>query len=462
MIRIFKHYVPKSILALGIIDIAVLYVAHYAGYYVRLLRIDQEPAAFGGRVGEATHFVVIMTVALLALGLYQRDACRELKLSFTRLFIAFLLSFLWFSVVFYLYPDISEWRSVFAISYSFAFVGLFVNRVFFSNFVDHEALKQRLLVLGAGNRARRVQELESDGLTRGFSIIQFLRMSKEEKSIDDAREFSSVASLVDFAAEGQIDEIITATEERRGALPVRELLDCKLSGIAITDYSSFLERETGVVELDGLIPSWLIYSDGFTGGRVDAVLKRFFDIAISLGFLIFTLPVFGFAALAVKLTSKGPVLYRQERVGRFGKPFTLMKFRSMKVGAEDEEGPKWAEVDDPRTTTIGAMLRITRIDELPQIFNVLKGDMSFVGPRPERPFFVKQLVEELPYYTERHQVKPGITGWAQLNYPYGATVEDAKQKLQYDLYYVKNCTIFIDALILIQTARVILFTDGAR
>ncbi|MFQ5533352.1 MAG: TIGR03013 family XrtA/PEP-CTERM system glycosyltransferase [Sphingomonadales bacterium] len=462
MIRIFKQYVPKSVLALGVLDIAVLFAAYYAGYYIRLLELKNVPAAFDERLGEAAHFVTVLTIAMVALGLYQRDACRDLRVSVSRLMVVFGLSFLWFAMVFYLIPDISEWRSIFIISYGTSFAGLLINRILFARLVDLNALKHRLLVLGAGERALRVQGLETDGLTHGFAVVGFLRMNPREMTITNAHEFSAVVSLVDFAKQNHIDEIITAPEERRGALPVRDLLACKLSGIGITDYSTFVERETGLVDLESLDPSWLIYSDGFAAGRFDRAVKRLFDLTVSLGSLFFTLPIFLVAALAIALSSRGPIFYQQKRVGQYGREFTLLKFRSMKVGAEPKCAPQWAQENDPRATRVGTVLRLTRIDELPQIFNVLKGDMSLVGPRPERPYFVESLTREVPYYSERHQVKPGITGWAQLNYPYGASVEDAKQKLQFDLYYIKNCGIFMDFLILIQTARVILLPEGAR
>lgn len=462
MIRIFKHYVPKSILVLGAVDAVVLFVAHYAGYYLRLVPIGLSPNPFDQRLGEAAHFVAVLTIVMLALGLYQRDACRDLRVSFTRLVVVFLLSFMWFAMVFYLYPRISEWRSIFIISYSLAFTGLFLSRVLFGRVVDLSPLKQRILVLGAGEGGQKICQLEADGLTHGFVVIGVLRMNSNETTVAEAGDYSTIDSLLDFARAESIDEIVTAAEERRGSLPVRDLLACKLNGIAITEFSAFVERETGFVELDTLTLGWLVYSDGFSGGRLDTIVKRLFDIVTSLALLLFTLPILVAATVAVAISSRGPVLYRQRRVGQHGESFMLLKFRSMKVDAETDGIPKWAERNDPRITKVGHILRMTRIDELPQIFNVLRGDMSFVGPRPERPYFVESLSRELPYYSERHEVKPGITGWAQLNYPYGASVEDAKKKLQYDLYYIKNCSIFIDFLILIQTVRVILFPEGSR
>jgi sugar transferase (PEP-CTERM system associated) len=236
----------------------------------------------------------------------------------------------------------------------------------------------------------------------------------------------------------------------------------KTAGVHVNDFSTFLERETGRVDLDTLNPSWLIFSDGFSSGRaISSVLKRMFDMVASAILLLFALPVIAVFACLVKLDSKGPAFFRQMRVGIYGQPFELIKLRSMRSDAE-KDGSKWAVKDDPRITRLGRFIRKLRIDELPQAWNVLCGQMSFVGPRPEVPAFVEDLEDKLPYYAERHMVKPGITGWAQINYPYGASIEDSRQKLEYDLYYAKNYTPFLDLLILLQTLRVILWHEGAR
>ena len=256
-------------------------------------------------------------------------------------------------------------------------------------------------------------------------------------------------------------EIVIATEDRRG-LPVHQLVQCRLAGITVLDYLDFYERESGRVDISALTPSWFIFSSGFrTGAVVDAV-KRAFDMLLCLLMLVAVLPLMAFTALAIALDSKGPILYRQERVGLHGRSFVLLKFRSMTTDAERDGAPIWAAKRDPRVTRIGWVIRKLRIDELPQLYNVLRGDMSFVGPRPERPYFVDRLAESIPYYLERHSVKPGITGWAQVHYPYGASLEDAKQKLSYDLFYLKNRGLFLDLIVLIRTVRVVLWPDGAR
>ncbi|MED5207399.1 MAG: TIGR03013 family XrtA/PEP-CTERM system glycosyltransferase, partial [Pseudomonadota bacterium] len=272
----------------------------------------------------------------------------------------------------------------------------------------------------------------------------------------------TIADLGRYADGLGASEVVLALQERRNSLPLKDLLRVKTKGVDVADFSSFLEREMGRVDLDTLNPSWLIFSDGFSAGRrLSSIAKRAFDIVASLLLLVVGLPLIGLFALLVKLESDGPAFFRQKRVGLYGQEFTLIKLRSMRSDAE-AGGSKWAEKDDPRITRVGRFIRMVRIDELPQVWSVLKGEMSFVGPRPEVPAFVTMLDKELPYYAERHVVKPGITGWAQINYPYGASTEDARHKLEYDLYYAKNYTPFLDLLILIQTARVILWPEGAR
>jgi sugar transferase (PEP-CTERM system associated) len=325
-----------------------------------------------------------------------------------------------------------------------------------------ETLKRKILVLGVGNRAARIDRLEREDQGAGFIVAGFVPLSDQAPIIDESRNIWGNLRLSDLAREQGVEEIIVALDERRGALPVDALLDCKLAGIEVLDFATFWERETGRVDLDSLTPSWLIFSDGFVGGWLQAIAKRVFDVATSLLLLIFSLPLLAITAIIVRLESPGPVLYRQERVGLNNKPFMLLKFRSMREDAEKDGNPQWAAENDSRVTRVGAFMRKSRIDELPQIINVLKGEMSFIGPRPERPYFVEKLSEIIPYYGERHRVKPGISGWAQLNFPYGASDEDAKQKFQYDLYYIKNYSLFLDLIVLVQTVRVVLWPVGAR
>jgi sugar transferase (PEP-CTERM system associated) len=280
--------------------------------------------------------------------------------------------------------------------------------------------------------------------------------------------FSSNRGLLEFCREHHVAEIVVAVDERRRGeggsvgLPMNELIECRLSGINVCDVQQFVEREACKVDVDLLRPGWLAFADGFVMRTRHRLLKRAFDLAASTVILLLAWPIMLLVALAIRVESRGPVIYRQQRVGMNGEPFKLMKFRSMYDAEESDEPASWTLQNDPRVTRVGTFIRKTRLDELPQLFNVLRGDMSFVGPRPERPVFVGELTERIPYYDQRHRVKPGITGWAQLCYPYGASVQDAKEKLQYDLYYLKNHSLLLDLIILLQTVEVVLVGDGAR
>jgi sugar transferase (PEP-CTERM system associated) len=338
-----------------------------------------------------------------------------------------------------------------------------VTRSTFSVTVGRGMLKRRVLVLGNGAQAARIVRLVETGDNEHFLPISYLGVPGERPSVrSDTIDWSAAEAdaLAELVYQWGASEIVVATDDRRG-LPVRQLLHCKLAGIKVIDFLDFWERETRTIDLEALRPSWLFYSDGFRCGPLDEFLKRAFDIVVSVGLLILTLPLLVVTACLIKLESPGPIFYKQERVGLHGRCFTILKFRSMRADAETD-GPRWAAERDTRVTRVGMIIRKLRIDELAQILNVLRGDMSFVGPRPERPFFVAELTQAIPYYSERHWVRPGITGWAQVNYPYGASTEDAWVKLTYDLYYVKNRSVFLDCVIFLQTARVIFWNHGAR
>ena len=461
MIRIFKHYVPKSLFLLGAFEALLLWGAISSGLLLRYSQLGFTPINLGNYVFEFLTFVVVVYVSMLSVGLYQLEACRDLKMTLVRLGAAMILSLVATSVISYVFPDVDIWRSVFLYALAIAATAIVITRTVFVHVADMDMFRRRVLVLGARKAALRIKEYEEKG-GEAVRCVAFIQMTDKKPEVEGAISFADVQPLADYAIKREIAEIVVAIEERRGTLPVDELLACKMQGVKVSDGTSFLERETGAVDLDSVSPSWLIFSDGFGGvGQIDLVAKRAFDLLASSLLLLLSLPILAATALAVKLTSPGPVFYRQERVGLFGRPYMVMKFRSMRSDAE-KDGPVWARQNDARVTPVGRFIRTTRIDEIPQIFNVLKGDMSFVGPRPERPVFVEELAKEIPYYNERHQVKPGITGWAQINYPYGASVKDAKQKLQYDLYYIKNYSIFLDFLILLQTLRVVLWPDGVR
>jgi sugar transferase (PEP-CTERM system associated) len=317
-------------------------------------------------------------------------------------------------------------------------------------------------VLGAGARAARLRTL-ADQPGSGLTITGFVAMTANERAVQGAVPRETIDSLSDHVVALGAGEVVLAMEERRNALPLADLLRVKTTGVHVNDIASFIERETGRVDLATTNPSALIFSDGFSAGqRISKAGKRLFDIAASLAVLIVGLPLAVAAGIAVKLDSRGPALYRQPRVGLYGQSYDIWKIRSMRTDAEAAGKAVWASENDPRITRVGRVIRKLRIDELPQLWCVLKGEMSFVGPRPERPDFVDELERQLPFYAERHMVKPGLTGWAQINYPYGASVEDARVKLEYDLYYAKNYSPFLDLLILLQTVRVVLWPEGAR
>jgi len=461
MIRIFRHYVPGSLLFLGLVEHLFLICTMYAAVFFRWADIGDLSRSLELHLPQAIIFATVFTLTMFALGLYNKDHVRDLGTVLTRLLFSFFFGFMVLALLFYIYPGLQIWRSAMAIAFGVAVVGIMMIRWVYLKTADLNAFKRRILVLGVGEKAAKIEQAEKDH-TRGFVCVGFVPLSDKQTRISADRNVWGNMSLSDLVREQGVEEIVVAIDERRGGVPVKALLECKLEGVTVSDYSTFWERETGRVDLDALHPSWLIFSDGFVGGWMRAAVKRQFDIVASLVLLVFTLPVMLLTAIAIKLESPGSVFYRQERVGLNGKTFMLLKFRSMRSDAEKDGMPRWAAVDDARVTRVGSFIRKTRIDEIPQIFNVLHGEMSFIGPRPERPFFVEELRGSIPYYFERHRVKPGISGWAQLNYPYGASIEDAKEKFQYDLYYIKNYSLFLDLIVVIQTARVILWPTGVR
>ncbi len=325
------------------------------------------------------------------------------------------------------------------------------------------ALKPRVLVLGTGSRVMKLAEVAQRNRTHVVVGYLALEPSKHYVPLQRVLPVTPGETLLSVVKRYGIDQIVIGVRDRRdGGLPLHQLLECRLKGVKITELTTFCEREYRQVLLESLNPSWMIFGEGFRQGFFRATVKRLFDLTVSSILLLLTLPILLVTAICVFIESGAPVFYRQERSGVNGRVFTLYKLRSMKNGAEKGGNPRWAAVDDDRTTAVGRVIRKLRIDELPQIINVFKGEMSFVGPRPERPFFVDQLTNQIPHYSLRHCVKPGITGWAQVNYPYGASLDDAIEKLQYDLYYVKNHSLFLDLMILIATVEVVLWGKGAR
>ena len=461
MVRLFKHYIPHAVILLWLVDLIVLAGANELSWRLRANQIGIDIGPMLARFWPHVGFTAMMSTAMIAVGVYGPDALRSMRYAAARLLVALSMGVIALSFIDFMIAGQNFWRSTLAYSMAFSLIALIIDRPILSASLGSSAFRRRVLVLGAGNRAQRLREL-GDRAESGFAIVGFVRMSEAAPVVAEAVAREAIPNLTRYVEGLRASEVVLAIEERRNALPLKDLVRVKTAGVHVNDFSSFLERETGRVDLDTLNPSWLIFSDGFSSGRaISSVAKRLFDVVASTLLLCVTAPVVLVFALLVKLDSKGPAFFRQTRVGRFGQNFDVIKLRSMRTDAE-AGGAQWASENDPRVTRIGRFIRKVRIDELPQTWSVLKGEMSFVGPRPERPEFVAGLEDQLPYYAERHMVKPGITGWGQINYPYGASIEDSRHKLEYDLYYAKNYTPFLDLLIILQTLRVVLWREGAR
>lgn len=468
-IRVFGQYVYLSIAILTVIEAVVFYGSVYGAVLARFDADYGSMAHFRDLQGplwtRALLFTVVMVTCLLAFGLYSARQRARFAGIFLRLSVALGTGLAATSTIFYLIPDLWIGRGVMALAALGGLCGTAASRVIFARVVDESVFKRRVLVYGAGGAAGAIAELRRRSDRRGFTLVGFIAAPGERRTVETGR-------LVDPAAEGlltlckklEVAEVVVAMDDRRQGFPISELLQCRLAGIDVTELLTFLERETGRVRLDILNPTWMIFGEGFRRDPVRRISARALDLAASLVVLTLSLPAMLLAIIAIKLEDglRAPVFYRQRRVGLLGREFELLKFRSMRTDAEKDGQARWAVKRDPRVTRVGALMRKTRIDELPQILCVLRGRMSFVGPRPERPEFVRELAERIPYYVERHCVKPGLTGWAQLCYSYGASEQDALEKLQYDLYYIKNHTLLFDLAIVLQTVEVVCLGKGAR
>ncbi len=406
---------------------------------------------------------IFITGAMAAFGLYQV----HVRLNRTDFALRILLSFAFGGIglvaVYYLLPQTYIGRGVLALALALSLLLVVLFRAFVVTALHTDALKQRVLILGAGKNADLINSrMRRKADRRTFTVIGFVPVSGQPTLVQEDLLIPADQGLAELVERLQIDELVIAPDERRGGLPMEEMLLCVQRGVSIIDLSTFFEREAGMVQLNIVDPSWLVFSGGFDYSTPRRLSKRFFDLAAAIVLLLIAWPAMLLVALAVWLESGGPVLYRQTRVGERGNHFVLTKFRSMRVDAEKDGVARWADKNDDRSTRVGRFIRRTRLDELPQLFAVLRGDMSFVGPRPERPHFVDMLNTEIRYYQVRHCVKPGLTGWAQLRYPYGASVRDAEEKLKFDLFYVKNHGLVFDLMILLQTVEVVMFGRGVR
>lgn len=465
MIRLFRHYVSQAFLTLLVAEMLHLFWSIYFGRSLRMvLGYQSAMPQFSEVVPSALAFVAVMLAIMTAMGLYERNFWGGRGDMLLRITVSFLVGLFVMTLVYYLIPDLSLGRGEFTLAFGIAFVGVLTLRLVFFEVSDREVLKRRVLVLGVGKNASRIEELQHEG-NASFLVVGYLQLHEDEKRQVTAECLFHVTShLVDLADRLQVDEIVVAPDDRRKGFPAEQILECKIRGFKISGFLHFYERETGKIQLDALRPSNLIFASGFRRVLLKQAVKRLFDIAASLLLLALAWPLMLGATLAIWIESgfRGPILYRQTRVGFNEHLFEVIKFRSMRTDAEQDGIARWAQANDSRITRVGAVLRDSRIDELPQLFNVLRGDMSFVGPRPERPQFVAELSKKIPFYSMRHMTNPGITGWAQICYPYGASEQDAREKLQYDLYYIKNYSFFFDILILLQTVHTVLWGRGAH
>ena len=358
-------------------------------------------------------------------------------------------------------PSVAIGDGIFVSSLLIFLIAIIAWRLLFNRLAYSANLEERVLIVGSGATARMVARQIQASHDFGYRVVGFITEQDGGHGVLTPELIGTAEDIPDIVNRQAVDRIVVSLTDRRGRLPIGELLQAKLSGIRVEDATTMYERLTGKILIDDLKPSWLIFSEGFAVSRWTRFMKRAIDVTIaSTGFAL-ALPLTVLTAIAVYLDSEGPILYSQERVGEGGRSFTIYKFRSMRVDAE-RGGAMWATDGDTRVTRVGRFIRTTRLDELPQLWNVLRGDMSFVGPRPERPVFVDQLASEIPYYQQRHAVKPGVTGWAQVKYQYGSSVEDAMEKLRYDLYYIKHLSIALDLSIVFDTVKVILFGKGAK
>ena len=466
MLKLFKLPFPKLNLLFFFIEAASFFGVVCLAVGFRFAFNSHELVDYFREEFFRKAFLVLIVYQLI---LYYHDLmyhgeCLRRRGMAILLFQATVLTALVLAILYYWSPNLSLGRGIFFFMMPMLLGVSAVLRLIYLRLTENTGRGEKVLILGSEGLARHVGEEIMNRPDLGYRIMGFIDKdpSKIGKSVLNPKVIGSYKNMSQIIEKEKIQIVIVALSEKRGELPVQDLLHSKLHGVKVLDGISFYEGLAGKIAVEELKPSWLIFSDGF--GRPASVLitKRSLDIGFSILGLTLMLPLFPIVALFIKLSSPGPIFYSQERVGEKGKLMTILKFRSMRADAEDITGPAWAQEDDPRVTWIGRILRKTRIDELPQLWNVLRGDMSFVGPRPERPTFVEELEKEIPFYSTRLSVKPGITGWAQIRYQYGSSIEDTVEKMQYDLYYIKNMSILFDLMIIFQTIKTVLLRRGAR
>lgn len=465
MIRLFRQYFStrRMIFILG--EGVLIYCAVALASFF-LLGGEMRLADLMAMIWVKVLLVAVVTqISLYFNDLYEFQKNDSLIDVATRLIQSIGISSILLAVVYFLWPDAIIGRWIFFISIIFLIFFLVSWRLLYTLVIKRKLFAEKAIMIGTGELARDILREIKERKDISYYIESIVGHEKETDNpiVPEGIEVRyGTENLCDFAAKFEATNIIVAMDEKRGRLPYNELLSCKVRGFHIIDGESFYERITGKLLVEKINPSWLIFSDGFVKSNISRLLKRMTGLLLATIMMIVLSPLMLLVAVTVRLESRGPVFFAQERVGEYGKIFTLYKFRSMKAEAEKESGPVWATEDDPRVTKVGKIIRKLRIDELPQLWNVLKGDMSFVGPRPERPFFVEQLKKSIPYYGERFTVKPGVTGWAQVKYPYGASEEDALEKLKYDLYYIKNMSLVMDLMVILHTIKIVMLGRGSR
>jgi sugar transferase (PEP-CTERM system associated) len=462
MIRVFRHYIPRTQLVLCAVESALLFGSVYAA--VAIVFHDVSGRLLVGDLWvKALTFTIVTMLLMTMTGLYQRWLRDDMRGLLFRMSVALVLGLVTMVALQNLAPSMSIGAGAFGVSFALAAAGILGFRAAVYHFADSSLFRRRVLVLGSGERAAQMRQLRRRSDYHDMELVGFLALDDERTAIEPERLVGhGRASLPERVAALDIEQMIVAVDEGV-ELPLSEILECKLSGVEILELSAFFEQQTGRVPTDALEPRRLVFEEGFVQAVVKSYVHRTFDLVLGSLALFFAWPAMLLTALAIVIESRGhgPVFYRQIRIGRGGRHFEILKFRSMRVDAE-ASGAQWAKLNDDRVTRVGEFIRKSRLDETPQLLNVLRGDMSFVGPRPERPEFVERLSEVVPYYDLRHCINPGITGWAQICYPYGSSDEDARRKHEYDIYYIKNYSVFLDLTILIQTAQVILWGQGAR
>lgn len=447
-------------------EFVILFSSVYVAGYIVLGNLVDYERLLGPIALKAGFVSIVVLVSLVTMGLYQFHQRLYFGETAVRVLVGVTTSCLVLAFIFYAFPPLMISRDIAVVAVGYTLILLLGVRYIFVRTVDYHIFRRTTLIYGAGKRAASVSSIRRRADRRGFKVVA--RVAAIGDKVTEKEDYDIVLSdgytISDAAIEKGAEEVVVAMDDRRGNLPIRELLDARLKGIDVIDLLEFLERETGKIRVDLVSPGWLIFSPGFRRSQLRQFAKRAVDILVSGTLLVVAMPVMLLAAVAIKIEDgfSAPVFYKQIRVGQGNASFNVIKFRSMRVDAEKDGKAVWASKGDVRVTRVGNFLRSSRLDELPQVFNVLAGHMSVVGPRPERPEFVRELQRNIPYYSERHIVKPGVTGWAQLKYSYGASEEDAIEKLQYDLYYIKNQTLILDVVIILQTVEVVLWGKGAR